>query len=360
MRRVSSWFGPWAGFVLLVWLGHPAQGQTLETDVYGDITYGVTRTAGQTANTFAVPTLDLFSRGQSGKLSLITEVIFDIPSGSDFSVDVDRMVLSYDVREWLQISGGKFNTALGYYNTAFPQGAAIFLLGIDRPDTISQYNDHALLPVLGVGLHAGGRIHAGRQAFTYDLELLNGRGSDTASVLDANDPNSQKAFNLRLRYEPGFLDGLIVGGNAYLDWIPPAPPDAVTMLSPQPFTLREQIFGAHVAYAEYPLLFILEGYVIQHLLPDGTTFTTQAAFAETGYAIRTVTPYLRAEYVNFPSSQDPFYALTRQQVRGDLKVLGAGAKWSPNATFSLKLELEGNFASADSSYSATTQAAFGF
>ena len=115
-----------------------------------------------------------------------------------------------------------------------------------------------------------------------------------------------------------------------------------------------------MAYAEYPLLFILEGYVIQHLLPDGTTFTTQAAFAEAGYAIRSVTPYLRAEYVNFPPNQDPFYALTNQQTRGDLKVLGLGVKWSPNATFALKLEFEGNFAATDALYSATTQAAFGF
>ncbi len=347
----------------LIALAGPARGQqetTLQMNVYGDITYGVERDEGQTTNTFAVPTFDVFSRGQLGKLSLISEIVFDVPEGNEFQVDVDRAVLSYEFREWFQLSAGRFHTALGYFNTAYPQGAAIYILSVDRPVTVSQFEEQALLPPLGVGLRASGRIHAGNQAFTYDAEVLNGHGPTSAEVVDRQDYNNAKAFNLRLRYEPGFLPGLIVGGNGYVDWIPPSPVDPTTMLSPQPLTLREQIFGAHVAYVEYPVHLILEGFSIQHLAPGGPTFTTWASFIEAGYALGLVTPYFRAELVDFPAAPDPFYALTGQQARGNLRELSFGGKWSPDTSFALKLELEWDHAQTDTALRATMQAAFGF
>jgi hypothetical protein len=338
----------------------PAGAQTLQTNVYGNVDYHVEGSNhGSTASSFAVPTLDLFFRGQAGKLSLLTEVIFDIPEGNSFEADIDRLVLSYEFSEAVKLSAGRFHLAFGYINTAYPHGAAIYLLSVDRPVTVSQFDEEALLPALGVGVNLSGRLHLGPSIFSYDLEVLNGRGVSAGEIVNAEDHNNEKAVNLRLRYEPGFLAGLVLGVNGYLDNIPAAPTDATTMISPRPFKLREQVFGAHAAYVEYPYHLITEVYLIQHI-GNGQTSTTTAWFAEAGYSFGPITPYLREELVVFPSHPDPFYALTAQQERGNFQATSAGIKWSPFDYLAFKLELEWNHAQVDSEYSAITQAAFGF
>ena len=344
---------------LAAFQGSP-RAQTLQTNVYGDLHYEVTGGNHEaTTNSIAVPTIDFFFRGQADKLTLLTELIFDIPEGNNFEADIDRLVLSYEFSEALKVGVGRFHVALGYVNTAYPHGAAVYLLSIDRPVTVSQFDAEALLPALGVGLHLGGRLHSSATAFSYDLEILNGRGTSAAEVQTAEDHNNEKAVNVRLRYEPGFLPGLIIGANAYLDYIPPAPADAVTMMSPQPLKLREQIFGAHVAYVEYPFHVIAELYAQQHL-GGGRTFTTVAWFAEVGYSVGKLTPYLREELVAFPSSKDPYFALTAQQDRGNFQATSAGLKWSPFDYLAFKVEVEWNHAETDSLYAAIIQAAFGF
>jgi hypothetical protein len=338
----------------------PAAAQTLQTNVYGNLDYHVAGAShAGTTSSFAVPTLDLFFRGQAGKLSLLTEVIFDIPEGNSFEADIDRLVLSYEFSEALKLSAGRFHLALGYVNTAYPHGAAIYLLSVARPVTVSQFDEKALLPALGVGINISGRFHVGPSIFSYDLEVLNGRGESAAEIVNANDHNNEKAVNVRLRYEPGFLSGLVLGINGYLDNIPAALADPTTMISPRPFKLREQVFGAHAAYVEYPYHLITEVYLVQHI-GNGQTSTSKAWFAEAGYSFGPFTPYLREELVAFPSHPDPFYALTAQQQRGNFQGTSAGIKWSPFDYLAFKLELEWNHAQVDSEYSAIWQAAFGF
>jgi hypothetical protein len=334
--------------------------QVLQTSVYGSVNYQVSGGSHQkTTNSFAVPTVDFFFRGEAEKFTLISELVFDIPEGNTFEVDIDRLVVSYDFSQAFRLSAGRFHTSMGYFNTAYPHGAAIFLLSVDRPLTVSQFDEQALLPALGIGVHAGGRIHLGRETFAYDLDVLNGRGSSAAELTNSIDHNNQKAFNLRLRYEPGFLSGAIIGGNAYFDDIAPAPADPGTMISPQPLELHEQIFGVHLAYTEFPLHFIGEGYVIQHR-GGGETFTTLAAFLEVGFSVGAVTPYAREELAEFPASPDPFYALTRIQARGDLQATSAGVKWAFYDYLAFKVELEWDHSEANSIYLGTLQAAFGY
>ena len=127
-------------------------------------------------------------------------------------------------------------------------------------------------------------------------------------------------FNLRLRYE---LNGLIIGGNALVDWIPPRV--GIDPATDNPNTLREQIFGGHIAYVEHPWHLIGEGYLIQHIGPDQTQ-RTLAGLAEFGYTIGQVTPYARYEFARFPSPPDVFWLPTLRAQHGSYNTVSAGLK----------------------------------
>ena len=125
------------------------------------------------------------------------------------------------------------------------------------------------------------------------------------------------------------------------------------------FNPREQIFGAHIAYVEFPWHLIAEGYHISHIGPNETQRTI-AGLAEVGYTIGLVTPYARYEFARFPSDKDVFWAPTHQQERGDYDAVSTGIKIMPNENFALKVELEVNRGQTDTEYRAGTQLAFGF
>src|ERR1051325_1114769 len=167
-------------------------------------------------NGFSIPTLDIFLRGNSGNWSFLSEVLFDIDEGNEIAIALDRMQLSYEFGDALKITAGRFHTSLGYYNTAYPQGGAVYLLPVDRPAVVDQHDNASIVPTSTVGLNFHGKLPFLQQRFSYDLDVTNGRGVQADDLANGGDANSQKMFNLRLRYE---VNGLILGGNAMVDWI---------------------------------------------------------------------------------------------------------------------------------------------
>ena len=339
-----------------------ATAQELTIGAYGNVNYDTIRTISRiddsktTSNGFSIPTLDIFLRGSSGNWSFLSEVLFDIDSGNEIVVDLDRMQVGYEFAEWLKITGGRFHTSLGYYNTAYPQGGAVYLLPVDRPAVVDQHDNASIVPTSTVGLNFHGRLPFAKQRFTYDLDVSNGRGIQSDDLANGGDANNSKMLNLRLRYE---ISGLILGGNAMVDWIPPRGDPANPMPTDQLNTLREQIFGAHIAYVEHPWHLIAEGYHISHIGPAQTQRTI-AGLAEVGYTIGEVTPYARYEFARFPSTNDVFWAPTLQQERGNYDAVSTGIKIVPNENFAVKIELELNHSDLDTEYRAATQVAFGF
>jgi hypothetical protein len=204
-------------------------------------------------------------------------------------------------------------------------------------------------------LNFHGRLPFAQQRFSYDVDVSNGRGIASDDLANGGDQNNSKMVNLRLRYE---FNGLIIGGNAMVDWIPPRI-DPVDPALNQPDTLREQIFGAHLAYVEHPWHVIGEGYLIQHVGPSETQRTI-AGLAEFGYTVGITTPYARYSFARFPTGGDVFWTPTFQDKRGDYNAVSAGIKLMPNENFAIKIELEWNKAETDTSYRAATQVAFGF
>lgn len=326
---------------------------TLNLNVYGNIDYSLEKEGSlPVSHSFQIPQMDVVFSGSQDRLSFASEVLFDL-DGNTFSADVDRMEINFLWRTWLRVTAGKFHTALGYYNTAYPHGGSYYEVPIDRPVLVASHNVDSILPALAIGVRADGRISAGAAGnFHYDLEVANGRGEDPEVAVNGVDLNQFKALNVRLRFEPAFLDGLIIGGNAYVDKIP------ASML--QPITLREQIFGGHLAYVETPWHLILEGFLIRHLGDDGSRRRTLAGLAQVGYTFSDFTPYVRLEVVRFPRDPDPFYALGGSAARGSFTAVSGGVKWVASEALAFKLELEEDHATDDDIRSVTTQAAFVF
>jgi hypothetical protein len=349
-----------AGFVavLLLWAcPRPAGAQEFSVGAYGDVNYDAIRTVAEdgsksTSNGFSIPNLDVFLRGSTGNWSFLSEVLFDIDEGNEIGVDLDRMQISYEFGDWLKVTGGRFHTSLGYYNTAYPQGGAVYLLPIDRPFVVDQHDNASIVPTSTVGLNFHGRPPFLGQRIVYDVDVSNGRGVQSNDLANGGDANNSKMLNLRLRYD---ANGLIIGANALVDWIPPRlDPNAL-----QPETLHERIFGAHIAYVEHPWHFISEGYLIQHT-GGGLSQRTVAALCEFGYTVGLATPYARYELARFPNGQDVFWAPTHQQERGDFDAVSLGVKIVPNENFAIKFELETNKGQAERDYRAASQVAFGF
>jgi hypothetical protein len=333
---------------------------TLHLNLYGNVNYSVEKEGSDpVTNSFSVPTMDMFLSSDFDRLSFSAEVLFDFDRDNNtFDFDVDRLQLSYLLRSWLRATIGRFHNAIGYYNTAYPHGAAYYELPIDRPALVDAHEASSLLPTLGVGLRLDGRVPVGAAGFaSYDLEITNGHGYTPDEITTNLDRNQAKAYNLRLRFEPAFLDGLIIGGNAYLDTVAAAPAGTVGL----PVGMKEQIFGAHIAYVEGNYHLILEGVVIRHLFDDGTKFQTLAGLVQLGYSIGNFTPYVRVEAARFPEGfPDPWYALGSQQARGNYLAVSAGLRYLVSTSLALKLELEENHATADDIRAATTQVAFSF
>jgi hypothetical protein len=328
----------------------------LGLNTYGDIGYEVDHRDSnprRTSNAFSAPRLELFLQATQGRVSFLAETMFEVGDGNEFGVDIERIEVAYLVSDYLRVRAGRFHTAIGYYNDAYHHGR-YFQTTVDRPEMVRFEDEGGLIPAHSVGLHVDGRFALGTAgSLRYDVDLANGRGHTPAEVTNLSDANNAKAYNLRLRIEPAFLDGLILGGNVYVDRIDALDPADLTLA---PVRIDELILGAHAAYLEHGVHFIAEYLRISHrVAATGYSGVTQSGFVELGYAFGRFTPYVRGQRVSFPSTLDLFYA---QNVLGQL-----GSQYASvvglrfEASDYVALKLEGGYISLDAGSKVTTGAA---
>jgi hypothetical protein len=195
----------------------------------------------------------------------------------------------------------------------------------------------------------------------------NGRGPTADPPQNLLDGDIGKAWNIRLRLEPGGrADGLVIGGNAYFDTI-------AASTAGVPYRMSERTFGGHIAYLENNVHFVAEGMYLQHIEEEGTklTYSEYAAFGEFGYAIGDFTPYARIERVVFMGpTVDPYFAAP---VVGGADEASAqkGSNWAPvvgvkyTVSDNLAVKVQAgltayDLAGLDIKYTATAQAAVAF
>jgi hypothetical protein len=322
---------------------------------FGDVNYYVDK-GDTTTNSFQAATLDIFASQTEGKFSFIGEVIVEALGSNDFSIDVDRLEVAYAPRPWLRFRAGRIRSAFGYYGDAYQNGK-FFMMPISWPEMYEGASFDGVVPAHGIGLHADVAHSLGddRGKLTLDAEILNGRGIDAGEVPAFADSNQTKAINLRLRYVgEGSLAGLILGGNFYLDQIPGNPDPAVEHPA-----MHEIVVAGHAVYVADKVHFVSELAWIRHRENGSATLhTTTAVFAEAGYDVGDLTPYVRYENIRF-SDPDPYFVASGIESQ-DFQRVSVGAKYVASASVAFKVQGSVTDDETDTDYRVIGQAAFAF
>jgi hypothetical protein len=325
---------------------------------FGDLDYHVVK-QDTTNNSFQASSLDIYAMETERNFTFIGELIAQTLAGNDFGVDADRLEVGYKATPWLHVSAGRIRTSIGYYADAYQTGK-FFMTPVSWPEMYegsSLDGFDGIVPAHGVGIHADIARELGNDngKLTLDTDVLNGRGVDLGEIPAFQDSNNSKAVNFRLRYHgAGKLEGLIVGGNVYVDDIP-----ADTVTGVEHVAMHELILGGHAAYVTERVHAVAELFWFRHREHGTETLhTTLAAFGEAGYAFGDFMPYARVEVLQ-ASDIDPYFT-TSGFLNGDHQITSVGVKYAASASVSLKLQASVDHNDTLNAYEAITQAAFAF
>jgi len=253
-------------------------------------TYGFV--PGSTGN-FYTGDLDLLLTSRiSDKASVLAEIAIGEGDAQSYNIDLERVLFNYDYNDHLRMSFGRYQTAIGYYNTAFHSGSW-FQTTADRPLVMEFSDDGGVLPTQAVGLFSTGPIPSGKLGLNYIAEYgssdtirpnLNGQG-----VTDENNGNH---INIGLFARPDSIPGLQIGGSIYHDRISDFAkgPDV---------RLGQMIVNGHVVYIRRGIEFLSEGFLIRHAYYNSSTvYNTPAFYAQISKQFHRARPYFRYQYIN--------------------------------------------------------------
>jgi hypothetical protein len=319
-------------------------------------------------NSFSAPRLDLFGSADADKLSFLTEVMFEAENNA-ISIDLERLELAYIFANWLRVRAGRSHLAWGYYNDTYHHGN-LFELTTSRPFSVNFEDSFGIVLSHLVGLSIDGTFEVGGAgSIRYDADLGNGRAPDITSVAIQYAPKNEKAVNFRVRWiTPG---GVILGVSAMRDVVPALAASAAGVAS-RP-DVEELVGGAHVVYMENHFTLDIEGFAMRHNPAGADSTNIYGGFAELGYSIGAFTPYVRPEYIRFPTEGDIIYQYSADSAQGtlvggasiydatrDFTDLRIGVRWLAMPQLALKLEGERLARNDRDQEIATIKAAFGF
>ena len=108
---------------------------------------------------------------------------------SEYSFEVERMIVKYDFSDTFKLSAGRYHTPIGYWNSAFHHGAWLQTT-TSRPEMIKFGSK--LVPIHFVGLLLEGNIPVSNLGLTYKAGYGNGRHANIARSGDAGDSTAIK------------------------------------------------------------------------------------------------------------------------------------------------------------------------
>jgi hypothetical protein len=260
--------------------------------LFGDVGYGVSNQKGDT-NSFHIGTLDLFMTGVlTDRVSVLGEVLFIPLKDNAIGVDIERLLLQYKHNDYLNFAIGRYHSSIGYYNTAFHQGAW-FQTAVERPFMYAFDDQGGFLPLQEVGVTVSGQIPSGSLGLNYVAEIGNGRahslGSDPAQ--NFQDTNNGKSFNFALFARPRGMPGLQAGFSAYHD----------NLTFSDNINHGELISTAYVVYENSQYEFLNEGMLVRHtgsMTGAPGVFHTPGFYTQFSRRFGKYRPYFRYSYVN--------------------------------------------------------------
>lgn len=326
---------------------------TIEFHGFGDADYRVSDRQND-KNTFALGQFDLFLTSQLAEnLGVLSEVVLEANDHNQFGIELERLLLQYHPSDYFNADIGRYHTSVGYYNTAYHHGTW-FQTAVGRPSFLDFEDGGGIIPAHNVGISIHGAIPSGSFGLNYVAEVGNGRayqrpGTEDNLVLNVQDDNDYKAFNLALIARPEWLPGLQFGAGVYHD-----------TLTPQglPRTDETMLHG-HFVYKNSLWEFLSEGYLIRHKPVEGSEHYTSAFFAQVARKFGAFTPYARFSYLN-ASQNDAIYTSILEN-GGVHYGPGLGIRYDFSTYAALKAQYDHSIDTGEkSSNEFTLQAAFTF
>jgi hypothetical protein len=295
---------------------------------------------------FAVGSFDLYLTPRVGdRVRSLIELLFEFNEDGNLEVDLERLQVGYTFSDKATVWLGRFQTPLGYWNTAYHHGAQI-QTSILRPRFIDFEDKGGILPVNSVGVWGTGKTGLARGKLTYDLYVVNGPKikdvvNGSGGELDPNnfrDDNNDFSVGANVGYEFGeSLDGLKLGTHWLRAVVDGYDPGGTRLQGSE-----LNVVGGYLLYANYNWETIAEFY--QFLDKDRSagsgTHSSQAGFVQLGYTIAQFTPYARFE-VSKLDQGDNYFSQQKNGRSYSREVLGIRYDLSPKSA----LKLEGNHTS---------------
>jgi hypothetical protein len=312
----------------------------LKFNVFGDVGWQIYNGSD---STFFFGSFDMFMTARlSDKVSALGEVLF-LPNIADntISVDVTRLLLKYRPNDYLTASVGRYNTWVGYYNTAFNKGEFLETT-TDRPLIFAFDDFGGVLPMQDVGINLTGKIPSGKLGLNYVVEAGNGKawGLSTEPTQNRQDANTSKSINGGLFVRPEKFSGLQLGFSIRHD----------NLSIPGP-AVHETIFTAHAVFINNNYEILNEAALDRHTEPDvpgRPAFNTSGFYSQFSRRFGPYRPYFRYQYFN-ANGNDPVFAFAPQNDLAPSNFTGfvgrvngpsAGIRWDFTEHSAFKLQYD--------------------
>ena len=250
------------------------------------------------------------------------------PTSTSPAATLERVIVRYDVADWLKLSAGRYHTPVSWWNSAYHHGSWLHS-SIGRPRVVAFGT--WIVPVHFLGVLAEGSFHGGPLIVAYEAGIGNGRQLNPTVPGDAGDDDGRLAALGGVRVRSLELPGAEIGVHAYFD----------EMAEPGGERLDEQILSAHIAI-QGPVELAVEYLLIRHADANDGWLNSNAGYAHLGVrlpgVLSSLRPYARYENVA-PASRDPLFgASLAPAVDADYEALIAGLRWDFARYAALKAE----------------------
>jgi hypothetical protein len=264
---------------------------------FGDFGFYGGNQNGQTSS-FSIGQTNLFITSDlSERVRFLTELVFEVHQNNSFQSDLERVLLEGSLNDYLKVSGGRYHTAIGYYNTAYHH-STWFQTATERPYIFEYEDEGGILPIHMVGVQASGQIPSGKLGLHYIAEVGNGRTSNPIAepVQNYVDENGHKAFNAAIFARPDAISGLQTGFSIYRD----------VLSAPDSPRIPETIIDAYAVLVRSRFEWLNEALMIRHAPAGQHVYETPAFYSQISERFGIYRPYLRYQYIN-ASSHEPVF-----------------------------------------------------
>jgi hypothetical protein len=294
---------------------------------FGSFDWAATRLR-DVPNSFSLGQLTLFVTSTlNERVSVLAEVVLEGGVGTRVETDLERLQVTFRWNDSFHVSGGRYHTGIGFYNTAFHH-ATYFETAIGRPRVFA-FEDHGgVLPVHELGVTAGGVVPHSGSSLRYLAEVGDGRAwtpAETDGVnVEGRDLNDAKSTNVALSYQPDQWPGFEAGASYYRDKIPQTAASAV-----------DHHVGAIYAVYRTPSTEVMaEWLTLAHATPDGAAFHNHAGYVQASRAWGKLRPYYRYDRLDIDPAT-PFIGTI-----GSYKAHIAGLRVDPADSVAFKVQYE--------------------